>query len=227
VRHNFGSGAWLVVLGLAWGLLSGGLGWLLGINRLGLSEGLRRTLYLAVVVVVGSSGGLVTAVLVRPRNAAADLTAGAITGLLAVVTAYTISWGWLAVLIALRWGRDWIPYGIWLGMLAVAPTGLVFVVETLAAGTMLRRLGLVRRVLGPYYELVIAATLLVVGVCTLSLRYAVEGFGRNAWLVPVLLLLALAVTGVLQKWPWAVRALLHVAWLAALVADVVKSSSWQ
>jgi hypothetical protein len=66
------------VLGLAWGLLSGGLGWLLGINRLELSEGLRRTLYLAVVVVVGSSGGLVTAVLVRPRNAAADLTAGAI-----------------------------------------------------------------------------------------------------------------------------------------------------
>jgi hypothetical protein len=55
----------------------------------------------------------------------------------------------------------------------------------------------------------------------------VEGFGRNAWLVPVLLLLALAVTGVLRKWPWTVRALLHAAWLAALVADVVKSSSWQ
>jgi tRNA A-37 threonylcarbamoyl transferase component Bud32 len=111
LRHNFGAGAWVVILGLAWGVFGGLLGWLVVINLLGMCDALRATLYL-LGVAVGSSAGLMTVALVRPKNTLADLAAGSITGLLAAVTSYTISWGWVAVLVALRWGPAGIPYGI-------------------------------------------------------------------------------------------------------------------
>src|SRR5262245_57849255 len=115
VRHNFAAGAWLVVLGLGWGLFFGVHGWLVAINPLGMSPGLRRTLY-CLGLAMGTSAGLMTVVLVRPRNRAADLAAGLITGLLAAVTCYTVGWGWVIVVIAYRAaGEGGIPYGIWFG----------------------------------------------------------------------------------------------------------------
>src|SRR5262249_22319928 len=157
------------------------------------------------------SAGLMTVALVRPRDAAADLIAGLIAGLLAAVTSYTVSWGWVAVLIAQKMaGTGGIPYGIWGGMLGVGGImGSIFVVETLAAGDLLRRHGRVRRMIGPYFELVIPVMLLILLGGAVAYRGATDGLSRHGWLVPVLPLLALAVTGVLRKWHWLPRALLH------------------
>jgi hypothetical protein len=225
LRHNFGAGAWLVAIGLVWGLFSGLLCWLVMINPLDLARGLQRTLYgLGLGVVTGA--GLITAVLVRPRNRAADLVAGLITGLLAAVTCYTVGWGWVTAVIAYRAaGESGIPYGIWLGMLgALAMIGPIFVVETLTAGSMLRRQERVRRIIGPYFELVIPATLLVVVVGAVSFRFAAEGLSRYHWLLPVIPFLALAITAVLRQWHWSLRVLLHAGWLVALAAGVRNSA---
>jgi hypothetical protein len=221
VRHNFGAGTWVVGLGLGWGLLNGVLGWLVVIDPLELPEGLRLVVYF-LGVMIGSSAGLLTVALVRPRDAAADLVAGLITGLLAAVTAYTVSWGWVAVRIALKMaGTAGIPYGIWGGMVGVGGImGLIFVVETLAAGSLLRRHGRVGRMIGPYFELVVPSMLLIIVGGAVAFRWAYDGLSRHGWLVPALPLLALAVVGVLRKWHWGLRALLHAAWLIALCAGV-------
>ena len=64
----------------------------------------------------GTCAGLITAVLIRPRNRTADLAAGMITGSLASVMTFTDS-VWRRVLIALEsGGTAAIPYGILLGM---------------------------------------------------------------------------------------------------------------
>jgi hypothetical protein len=225
LRLNFGAGAWLVVVGLGWGLLAGVDGLLVVNDVWGLSEGLRAALYLLGVLLV-CSAGLLTAALVRPRNARADLAAGTITGLLAAIPCYTISWGWWAILVALdRWGRAGVPFGIWLGMVeVVALMGLIFVVETSAAGHLLRRHGRLRSIIGPYFELVIPATMLVLLVGNLSLHFATDGLSRHRGLLPVLPLLALAITGILRKWPWLLRTGLHAAWLGALCAFIVLRS---
>src|SRR5262249_54388921 len=184
---------------------------------LGLSEGLRVAVYF-LGVAIGSSAGLLTVALVRPRDAAADLVAGLVAGLLAAVTAYTVSWGWVAVLIAHRMaGTASSPYGIWGGMVGVGGImGSIFVVETLAAGSLLRRHVRVRRMIGPYFELVIPAMLLLILGGAIAFRWAFDGLSRHGWLVPALPLLALAVAGVLRKWHWVLRALLHAAWLIPL-----------
>jgi hypothetical protein len=221
VRHNFGAGTWVVGLGLAWGLLNGVFGWLVAINPLGLSDGLRVAVYF-LGIAISSSAGLLTAALVRPRDAAADLVAGLGAGLLAAVTAYTISWGWVAVVIAEQMaGPAGIPYGIWGGMVGVVGImGSIFVVETLAAGSLLRRHVRVRLIIGPYFELVIPAMLLVLLGGAIASRWVYDGLSRHAWLVPALFLLALALAGVHRKWHWALRAFLHAAWLIALGAGV-------
>jgi hypothetical protein len=222
VQHNFGAGAWAVVLGLVWGLLCGVQGWLVVINPLGMSKALQSTLYL-LGIGVASSAGLMTAALVRPRNRTADLAAGTITGLLAAVTCYTISWGWVAVLLAYQAaGEQGIPYGIWLGMLSVLGIlGLIFVVETLAAGSLLRRHGRVRLIIVPYFELVLPVTLVILLVGVVLFRSARGQFDQYRGALLVLPLLALALTGVLRGWHWGLRAVLHAGWLAALCAYVM------
>jgi hypothetical protein len=221
VRHNFGAGAWAVVLGLAWGLLWGVYGWLVLINPLEMSRWLQVAVFL-LFFGMANSAGLMTAALVRPRNVAADLAAGTVSGLLAAVTSYTISWGGVAVLIAYRAaGERGIPYGIWLGMLTVLGImGPIFVVETLAAGSLLRRHGRVRRVIGPYFELVLPATLSIVLAGGLLVRSARGQFDQNKGILLVLPFLALALTGVLRQWHGSLRALLHAAWLAAVCAAI-------
>jgi predicted Ser/Thr protein kinase len=231
LQHNFGAGAWAVVLGFLWGLFFGVHGWFIMMNPLEMSRGLRVALeYLAILV--APTAGLMTVVLVRPRNLAADLAAGTITGLLAAVTWYTVSWGWVSVLLAYRWaGEPALPYGIWLGMLtALGVMGLLFVAQTLAAGPLLRRHARLRRMIVPYFELVLPAVLLIVLGIAFLFRWVLEEVSQygGALLVPphraaLLLLppLVLALTGVLRGWHWTLRALLHGGWLAALGAYLV------
>jgi hypothetical protein len=94
--------------------------------------------------------------------------------------------------------------------------GLVFVVETLAAGNLLRRRERVHRMIGPYFELVIPAMTLTMMASAVSYRFAVGEFSRYAGLLLVISLLALAVTGVLRRWHWILRVCLHAGWVGAL-----------
>jgi hypothetical protein len=215
LRHNFGAGAWLVVLGLGGGVFGGVVGWLILSNPWGMPEGALAALYL-LCFLLGCSVGLLTVALVRPRNAEADLAAGTITGVLTAIFCYAISWGPWTVLRALDlWGRAGVPYGIWLGMLVIlALIGLIFVVETMTAGNLLRRHGRWSSMIGPYFELVIPAAIFITLACNVSHHFAMEGLTRHIWLVPVLPLLALATAGVLRGWHWLLRAGLHASWLA-------------
>jgi hypothetical protein len=223
VRHNFGAGAWTVVLGVTWGALAALICWLVMLNPLGLPEGERRTIYL-LGACLWSSTGLITVGLVRPKNAAADLAAGVVSGLLAAVVCYTLTWGWVAVL---RWG---VPLGIWLGMLTVLVfLASVCVVEVLAAGMLLRRHGRVRAMIVPYLELAVPCTLaVVIGLANFfrlvggSVRP--QGFLFFVTMTPAL---ALTITGALRRWPWPVRTLLHAGWVALLSGLVIATSTWQ
>jgi hypothetical protein len=38
--------------------------------------------------------------------------------------------------------------------------------------------------------------------------------------------MGLALAGVLRKWHWIVRAMLHAAWLTALIVGLVMNTSW-
>jgi serine/threonine protein kinase len=212
VRRNFGSSGWAVALGVIWGIVGGVVCWLVMLNPLELSVALRRAIYL-----IGggflSSGGIVTVWLVRPKNAAADLASGTITGALAAVICYTLSWGWVAVSIA------GVPYGIWLGMAsALVVMASLCIIETLAAGMLLRRHGHVGAAIGPYIELVIPFMLAVVFSSSVLFRLATVGLGARAWHLVMIPVLLLAITGVLRRWPWRMRALLHTAWVTSLCA---------
>jgi hypothetical protein len=107
---------------------------------------------------------------------------------------------------------------------ALAMMGAIFVVETLAAGSLLRRQRRVRRIIAPYFELVVPATLLVMVGGALSYRFATEGLSRYRWLLPVIPFLGLAVTAVRREWHWSLRVLLHAGWLVTLAAWVIKSA---
>jgi hypothetical protein len=206
VRRNFGSVGWAVALGVIWGVGGGVICWLVMLNPLELSVALRRAIYVIGLGFV-SSGGMLTVWLVRPKNAAADLASGVITGTLAAVISYTLSWGWMAVRIA------GVPYGIWLGMTtALVFTASLCIIETLAAGMLIRRHGHVSAAIGPYLEFTIPFIFAVVFSSSVLFRLATGGLGERAWhlfMVPVLLL---AMAGVFRRWPWPVRALLHTAW---------------
>jgi hypothetical protein len=119
LRQNFGAAGWTVVVGLVAGVLCGFGCWVVLIQpavapaaasyerlpglkppALALTwdlplRGRVAVYYLAVLVYCGT--GLATALLVRPRNRAADVAAGAVTGLIVAVTAFTLSGGWLTV----------------------------------------------------------------------------------------------------------------------------------
>jgi hypothetical protein len=122
LRQNFGGAGWMVVLGLLFGLLIGAESWCVWVQPLigsGAAEayrslpsldpprlaiswpmplGLRSAIFWATVG-VGSTAGLVTALLVRPKNRAADVAAGTITGFVAGATSFTLSAGWFCVIL--------------------------------------------------------------------------------------------------------------------------------
>jgi serine/threonine protein kinase len=212
VRRNFGSSGWAIALGVIWGIGGGVVCWLAMLNPLEATIALRRTIYLIGLGLL-SSGGMVTIWLVRPKNAAADLASGIITGALASVICYTLSWGWVAVKIA------GVPYGIWLGMaFALVVMTSLCIIETLTAGMLLRRHGHLRAAIGPYIELVIPIALAVVFSSSILFRFATVGLGERAWHLVMIPVLLLAITGVLRRWQWRVRALLHVAWVTSFFA---------
>jgi hypothetical protein len=214
LRYNFGSTGWAVALGVTWGIVGGVVAWLVMLNALDLSLGMRRVIYLLGAAFVGS-GGLMTVWLVRPRNTAADVASGAITGVVSAVISYTISWGWVAVSIA------GVPYGIWLGMLsALVFMGTICIIETLAAGMLLRRHGQVHSTIGPYAELLVPSILAVVFSSSALFRLATVGLGERFWHPIMVPPLVLASISVLTRWPWRIRALLHATWLVSLFAFV-------
>jgi hypothetical protein len=88
-------------------------------------------------------------------------------------------------------------------------------------GVVYKRL---RRIIGPYFELVVPATLLVMVGVAVSYRFATEGLSRYRWLLPVLPFLALAVTAVRRQWHWSLRVLLHAGWLVTLAAWVIENA---
>jgi len=113
-----------------------------------------------------------------------------------------------------------VPYGIWLGMAsALLVVASLCIIETLAAGMLLRRHGRISAAIGPYVELTLPFMLAVVFSSSVLFRFITGGLGERAWHLYMLPVLLLAITGVLRRWPWRVRALLHTAWVASLFAS--------
>ncbi len=121
LRQHFGAAGWMIGVGLAIGILSGLTGWLVFIGPAiadsaavyrqlpgieppllaipwRVSPGWGRLVYIVTVLLIAASG-LVPAMLIRPKNRAADVAAGAITGLVAAITAIAIAYGWWGVLV--------------------------------------------------------------------------------------------------------------------------------
>jgi hypothetical protein len=165
---------------------------------------------------------------VRPRNPKADLAAGMITGTMASVTAFTLSVAWWRVLIAIQWGGTAaIPYGILLGMLLVLVLiAFVCVIGTLAAGSLLRRQERVHQMIGPYFERLLPAALLVMSLTAVSYKCALGELSQIAGLPWAIPLLALALTGVLRRWHWMLRVCLHAGWVAYISTWLVLNSRW-
>jgi predicted Ser/Thr protein kinase len=121
LRQNFGAAGWMVVLGLLFGLLGGVMIWLVAVHpTLGTTEidgyghlptlapprlavrwpipnWLRSAIFWTTLG-LASTAGLLTGVLVRPKNRAADVAAGAVTGFVCGATVFTLGAGWLFVL---------------------------------------------------------------------------------------------------------------------------------
>ncbi len=129
LRQSFGAAGWTMPVGLLSGVLMSAILWLVAINpllsRLARSYSLltghssawlaasgrevpawlTNVLSLVAFLVLGAQG-LLTARLVRPLNRQADLAAGLITGLIAAVAFFTLSFGWLAVMARTFMGTD-------------------------------------------------------------------------------------------------------------------------
>jgi serine/threonine protein kinase len=116
LRENFGAAGWTVAIGVVVGLLCGlvcrvtllqrfygppGSIPYLSMHRVGTiwtEIFVRHQVWIwALTAIVVSFTGLVTAVLVRPKNRGADAAAGSITGLIGGATMFTVSFGWLMV----------------------------------------------------------------------------------------------------------------------------------
>jgi hypothetical protein len=216
LRRNLGASGWIVAMGLIWGIGGGLVCWLVMLHPVELPLGLRRAIYFASNC-LGAMGGLITVWLVRPKNATADLVAGTISGGLAAVVSYTMSWGWLAVNLA---GA---PYGIWLGMVsALVFMGSVLALGTAAAGMLLRRHGQIRAIIVPYIELVIPLTLALICSNGLAFNFAIgRWIGWEYYLVPTVLL-SIATVATLMRWHWLVRAVFHMAWLTSIYVFVTR-----
>jgi hypothetical protein len=120
LRQNFGAAGWIVVLGLLFGLLSGIMTRLLGID-LALASSVSyayerlpsldppwlamswptpnwvRSAIFLTTLAFSSTAGLIIAGLVRPKNRAADVATGVVTGFVAGATFFTLGAGWLFV----------------------------------------------------------------------------------------------------------------------------------
>jgi hypothetical protein len=116
LRRNFGAAGWVVVIGVFFGVLGGIHAWIkLGDWIVGPAAGaygrlpslsppwlvawtwatpgwLKAVMYFAFLA-LASAAGLLVAMLVRPKNRAADLAAGAVTGFVCGTTIATVS-GW-------------------------------------------------------------------------------------------------------------------------------------
>jgi hypothetical protein len=123
-RQHFGAVGWTVVIGFVFGLVCGLLLWVSLVGRQLYPENLspRNSTWLPssshwfemrwpgltaplweIFVLMGlalSTTGLVTALLVRPKNRGADVAAGAITGFISAVTMFSVSLGWLSVIVS-------------------------------------------------------------------------------------------------------------------------------
>ena len=134
-----------------------------------------------------------------------------ISGLVAAVVCFTLTWGWVAV------SMVGVPYGIWLGMaIALLMIVPIFVSEALAAGMLLRRYGQMQAMIVPYLELTIPSMLTVVLVNAAVFRLATTRsipWSNLLYLIP---LFVTAGISVLRAWHWLVRVLLHVVWLSSL-----------
>jgi hypothetical protein len=117
LRQNFGAAGWIVILGLLFGLLGGVAGLVVVVHPLigpsaadafrrlpsldppwlaitwPIPDWGRRALFWATLG-IGSSAGLITGLLVRPKSRTADIAAGVITGFLCGATVFTLSVGW-------------------------------------------------------------------------------------------------------------------------------------
>jgi hypothetical protein len=123
LRHNFGAAGWTLVIGLVGGLLGAVAVWLTmiqpGMARLAplpALPGAERPWLLLdwrppgwvsygaalLCLFAWALMGLVIAWLVRPRNHAADVAAGAVTGLVAGVVLFTFGVGWVSLMLASR-----------------------------------------------------------------------------------------------------------------------------
>ena len=154
-----------------------------------------------------ASGGLITRVAGSTQERAADLGEWHRNRRdWPPSVSYTLSWGWVAVSIA------GVPYGIWLGM----TSAVVFMGSVCrrdrdpGGGNAARRHGHVRSTIGPYSELMSPSILAVVFANSTLFRLATVGLGERLWHPIMVPLLVLAVISVLARWPWYVRALLHV-----------------
>jgi tRNA A-37 threonylcarbamoyl transferase component Bud32 len=120
-----------------------------------------------------------------------------------------------------------IPLGIWLGALAVlALSVLFFPSQVMAAGPLLRRRGASPQVLLPYFERAIPSLFLItMPVSLIAALTLLRDPPQLIWYLPLLVLLALALTSTLRGWSWPLRLLLHAGWLSCfgmLVSQWVK-----
>jgi hypothetical protein len=120
LRRNFGAAGWTVVLGVGWGLLLGLLAWVAR-SRDVLSSDSRNAYprlpsltppaltlrgevppwLMGAIVLSGVFStivlGLLVVLLVRPKNRAAEIAAGAVTGIVAGMASFAFGAGWLFV----------------------------------------------------------------------------------------------------------------------------------
>jgi hypothetical protein len=120
LRRNFGAAGWTVVLGVAWGLLVGATAWVARSRDI-LSSDSRAAyprlpsvpppaltaagevspwLVAAIVlpcIVLSTALGLLVVLLVRPKNRAAEIAAGVVTGIVAGMASFAFGAGWLFV----------------------------------------------------------------------------------------------------------------------------------
>src|ERR1051325_10829720 len=99
---------------------------------------------------------------------------------------------------------------------AMVTVASLCIIETLAAGMFLRRHGRVSAAAASYVEFTIPFMLTVVGSSSVLFRLGTVGLGERAWHLYMIPVLLLATAGVLQRWPWRVRLLLHAAWVTSL-----------
>jgi predicted Ser/Thr protein kinase len=115
-----------------------------------------------------------------------------------------------------------IPVAIWCGMLmALGVSVAVAVSGSWVAGPLLRRGGSVWKAVPPYLEAELPTAALILPVFFLLAVLLLEArFGVSLWYFNLMVALpALALVGVWRRWHWALRVLLHAAWVVVLLAS--------